>query len=456
MIEIRQFFLLIVLSCLFNQAYAQDRTPLSFEEFTTLVQKNHPVMQKVELIQQAAEANLLKSKGGFDPKIVHETDGKNFNDKNYYQLSHTALKIPTWFGIEVKGGYELNRGDFISGEHQTPGSGLWYGGISVPLGKNLFIDERRKMLRQAQVMLNQSELEQRIMKSDLMLHASEAYWDWYRSYHVMVISEEGVRLAEERLKAIKISAELGEHAQIDTLEATLLRDSRALELEQSRASYAYYKASLGVYLWNTDIIPLELKEEAFPPIVKYTPSIYHNIHPDTTVWLRIYDYKLELLKIEERYKKEQLKPEFNLLYNPILQPTNGGFIPFSSSNYKYGLNASFPIFLRKERGDLNSIRTKQLDTEIDRSIKSLEIKNKIFAVQEIVSSFEKQIEIQETVITSAETMRNAELIKFDLGESSLFLVNSRELKYIESKSKGVEIMAKYRSYQAQLNWLQSE
>ena len=120
------------------------------------------------------------------------------------------------------------------------------------------------------------------------------------------------------------------------------------------------------------------------------------------------------------------------------------------------MNASFPIFLRKERGDLNSIRTKQLDTEIDRSIKSLEIKNKIFAVQEIVSSFEKQIEIQETVITSAETMRNAELIKFDLGESSLFLVNSRELKYIESKSKGVEIMAKYRSYRAQLNWLQSE
>ena len=273
---------------------------------------------------------------------------------------------------------------------------------------------------------------------------------------MLVISQEGLRLAEERLNAIKISAELGEHAQIDTLEATLLRDSRALELEQSKATYAYFKACLGIYLWGTDLIPLELKDEAFPPVAKYTQSIYHNVYPDTTVWLRIYDYKLEILKIEERYKKEQLKPEFNLLYNPILQPTNGGFIPFSSTNFKYGLNASFPIFLRKERGDLNSIRTKQLDTEIDRSIKSLEIKNKIAAIREVISSLEKQIEIQESVVKSSESMRDAELIKFDLGESSLFLVNSRELKFLESKSKEVEIMSKYKTYQAQLNWLQSE
>ena len=48
----------------------------------------------------------------------------------------------------------------------------------------------------------------------------------------------------------------------------------------------------------------------FPPIVKYTPSIYHNIHPDTTVWLRIYDYKLELLKIEERYYNRQMAVSF--------------------------------------------------------------------------------------------------------------------------------------------------
>jgi hypothetical protein len=436
-----------------NTLRSQDSIAFTFESFLTQVKKYHPMMQNVALIKQSAEANLLKAKGGFDPKIAHETNGKNFKNKDYYQLSNTALKIPTWFGVELKGGYELNRGDFLNPEHQTPGSGLWYGGISVPIGKNLVIDERRKILRQAQVVLEQSEIEQRMMQSDLLLHAGEAYWDWYKAYHALEITKEGLRLAEERLNAIKVSAELGEHARIDTLEATLLRDSRALEYEQSKANHLYNKYLMSSYLWTNDLIPLELKEKAYPPFVSDIGSIYHNINIDTTVWLRNYDYKLELLKIDERYKKEQLKPDLTLSYNPILQPTNGGFLPFSNNNMKFGVNVSIPIFLRKERGDLASVRIKLKATELDQTIKRLELTNKVIAVKSQIESFEKQIVLQESMVNSSKKMRDAELIKFDLGESSLFLVNSRELKYLESKLKGIELMSKYKLYQTQLTWL---
>ncbi len=453
----RQILLLALFFSLFSQCvFSQEQISLTFEDFIKTVRNYHPMMQKSILIREAADANLLKAKGSFDPKLSHETEGKNFDQKNYYQLSHTALKIPTWFGVELKGGYELNRGDFVSGENQTPSSGLWYGGISLPVGKNLFIDERRKTLRQAQLMIGQSEIDQRIMQSDLILHASEAYWDWYRAFYILEISKEGLRLAEERLNAVKISAELGEHAKIDTLEATLLKDTRKLELEQANVGYLYFRAGLGVYLWGPNLIPLEPKENSFPPSTDTLNSVYHNIMIDTTVWLRQYDYKIELLKIEERYRKEQLKPEVNVVYNPLLEPINGGFMPFSVNNMKYGLTASFPIFLRKERGELNSIRVKQSDTQLDRVLKSLEIKNKIYAVQNLVISLGSQIRTQRLIIESAKRMRDAELVKFDLGESSLFLVNSREIKYLESKSKGIELMAKYRTYHAQLDWLQTE
>jgi outer membrane protein TolC len=453
----RRFLLLICLFFSFAPfGFSQQQEPLTYEDFIKIVREHHPIMQKSLLIRSAADANLLKSKGNFDPKITHETDGKNFNQKNYYQFSHTALKIPTWFGLEVKGGYELNRGDFISAEHQTPASGLWYGGLSMPLGKNLFIDERRKTLRQAQLMIGQSEIDQRIMQSDLILHSSEAYWDWYRAFHALEISNEGLRLAEERLNAIRISAELGEHAKIDTLEATLQRDTRTVELEQAKANHAYYRAGLGVYLWGPNQIPLEPKENSFPPKTDSTHSIYHNITIDTTVWIRQYDYKLELLKIEERFKKEQLKPELNLVYNPLIQPVSGGLMPFSTNNMKYGLTASFPIFLRKERGDLNSVQIKLKEAQIDRSVKSLEIRNKVYGISQMVFSLGSQIRTQESIIESSKKMRDAELVKFELGESSLFLVNSRELKYLESKLKGIELMAKYRIYQAQLDWLQTD
>jgi outer membrane protein TolC len=450
----KAFWVLLVLTS-YLTTKAQDSISFTFDEYITQVKANHPVMQRASNAVKLASADLQKARGSFDPKLSHETNGKNFNKKEYYQLSNTALKIPTWFGVEIKGGYEQNRGDFISGENQTPGSGLWYGGISVPVGKNLFIDERRKMLRQAKIIREQSELEQRMIVSDLILHASEAYWDWYQAFHAVKINLLGIELAEQRLSAVKISANLGEHAKIDTLEATLMRDYRKLELEQSKADLSYYKALLEVYLWAPDEVPLELAENAFPPKITLSPFIYHNITADSTVWVSNYDYKLEYLAIEERYRKEMLKPELDVIYNPLLQPTGNGFMPFSASNMKFGLTASMPIFLRKERGELSSVKVKQYNTVIEQEVKRRELENKIGAVRAVCQNFENQYAIQNEVIFASKEMRDAELIKFDLGESSLFLVNTREMKFLESLQKQIDLTKKLFIYRSQYIWLTS-
>jgi outer membrane protein TolC len=450
---IHRALMVLLVHCLYLNSKAQDSVSFSFEEFISQVKTNHPIMQRASNAVKLASADLLKARGSFDPKISHETHEKNFNDKEYYQLSNTALKIPTWFGVELKGGYEQNRGDFISGENQTPGSGLWYGGIAVPIGKNLFIDERRKILRQAKIMREQSELEQRMIVSDLVLHASQAYWDWYQAFHALKINLLGIELAEQRLEAVKISANLGEHAKIDTLEATLMKNYRKLELEQSKADLTYYKALLEIYLWGTDEVPLELAENAFPPKISLTPFIYHNISADSTLWVSNYDYKLEYLSIEERYRKEMLKPELDVVYNPLLQPTGNGFIPFSASNMKFGLTASMPIFLRKERGELNAVKVKQYNTVIDQEIKRRELENKIGAIRAVCQNLENQYVIQNEVILASKEMRDAELIKFDLGESSLFLVNTREMKFLESLQKQIDLTKKLFIYRSQYIWL---
>lgn len=442
---------IIIFFSLINRA--QDSVSFSFDDFISLVKSNHPIIQRASNAVKLASADLQKARGSFDPKMSHETNAKNFNDKEYYQLSNTALKIPTWFGIELKGGYELNRGDYLNGENLTPGSGLWYGGISLPVGKNLFIDERRKTLRQAKIMREQSELEQRMIVSDLILHASEAYWNWYHAFHVLKINLLGIELAEQRLTAVKISADLGENAKIDTLEATLMRDYRKLEFEQSKADLIYHRALLEIYLWGANEVPLELVDNAFPPKVSLTPFIYHNISADSTVWISNYDYKLEYLAIEEKYRKEMLKPELDVIYNPLLQPSGNGFLPFSAANMKFGITASMPIFLRKERGELSAVKVKQYNTVIDQEIKRRELENKIGAVRSVCLNYENQSDIQNEVIFASKQMRDAELVKFDLGESSLFLVNTREMKYLESLLKQIELTKKLLIYRSQYIWL---
>jgi len=144
-------------------------------------------------------------------------------------------------------------------------------------------------------------------------------------------------------------------------------------------------------------------------------------------------------------------------YSPLLQPTsNDLFLPFSANNMKWGVTASFPLFLRKERGELQSVRLKQQDNQYEMEAKILELKNKLEATSFLITSLQTQIALQEDMIESYLLMRNAELQKFEIGESSLFLVNSREMKYIESRQKLIELKAKLEVAKAEFRWLSAE
>src|SRR5690606_7882403 len=104
-----------------------------------------------------------------------------------------------------------------------------------------------------------------------------------------------------------------------------------------------------------------------------------------------------------------------------------------------GLNISFPLFLRKERADLKLAKLKLLDTEFEIQSTRITLKNKIDAITQELDSYIIQNNYTNTIVADYNTMLNAEERKFFLGESSLFLVNSRESKLIDAKLKAIEL-----------------
>ena len=60
--------------------------------------------------------------------------------------------------------------------------------------------------------------------------------------------------------------------------------------------------------------------------------------------------------------------------------------------------------------------------------------------------------IQEVLVNNAATLRNAEQIRFENGESSLFLVNTRERSLIDAQIKLAEIKSKYAKAKVELQW----
>ena len=123
---------------------------------------------------------------------------------------------------------------------------------------------------------------------------------------------------------------------------------------------------------------------------------------------------------------------------------------FETQNYKAGLNFELPLFLRKERGDLKLAKLKLKDAQFELDNAEVQIQNKVTAIYNELNSFENQNVLIDDIVASYEALLAAEERKFSSGESSLFLINSRETKLIDAVLKQNQVENKYFTAKAKL------
>jgi outer membrane protein TolC len=413
---------------------------MSFEGFMKLVKENHPIAQQANLQLERGEANLLAAKGGFDPQLFTNIGQKYFNNDQYYSLVNSGLKIPTWFGLSVEGGFEQNNGINLNPERKTPSNGLVYGGLSLAVGQGLFIDQRRADLRQAQAFERITVEERRLMLNNLLLNASNTYWEWFNAYQLVEINKEGLRLAEERFEGIRESAILGDLPPIDTIEALIQVQARTLNLQEAQRNYFNQTGWLNVYLWSSDGIPYEIENNVVPvPLKNLEATIFNDTlqnqistmiqqHPV----IRRNELRLRQLEIERRWKIEQLKPVLNLKYNALNQPINQDLIAgYSMNNYNWGLQFYMPILLRKGRGELKLTNIKIKDQLLQLDLQEEQLTFHVKAAINDWNTYNNQLTVVVDNVKNLTTLLNGERRKFEVGESSIFLVNTRETSYIQ-------------------------
>jgi len=354
-------------------------------------------------------------------------------------------------GIELQAGYEQNQGVYLNPENTTPTDGLMYAGISIPVGQGLFIDKRRAELQKAKNFQEISELEQQIMLNDLLYESGKAYWDWFVAHSQLLVFEEAYELAEDRYQAVKRGAVLGDLPSIDTLEAGIQLQNRGLSLQQARLDFDNTSEMLSLYLWVDGLVPLETSDNTIPVsadsisdfslkggLLNELDTFILN-HPE----LQQYRFKIEQMEIDKRLKKEQLKPVVNLKYNALSKPINGNpFASYNTNNYTWGLELSFPIFLRKERGNVKLADIKIQDAELEIATKQAGIEIKTNMALNLWGATIEQINLYNQTVKDYYGLLDGERKMFNAGESSLFMVNSRETGYIQAQLKLIELISK--------------
>ena len=243
-----------------------DTVVLNFKEYLGYVKKYHPIAKQAELNIDIGQANMMRSRGGFDPKIEVDYDRKQFKGTEYYDRLNSTFKIPTWFGIEFKGNFEQNDGDFLNPSEIVPEDGLYSAGVSMSVGQGFWINERMATLRRAKFFREQTKADRDLFVNQILYEAALAYFDWLQAYQDSKVYKNFLTNALVRLRGVKTSALAGDVAAIDTVEAKIAVQDRTLSWEQAKVRLMHKSLELSNFLWMGDDVPIELQPNIIPDI----------------------------------------------------------------------------------------------------------------------------------------------------------------------------------------------
>lgn len=459
-LKIKFLFLFVLLVA---QSKAQDSLQLmSLSDFYRIVLTCHPLAKQAATLPDAARSQIRMARGAFDPVLKSDYDEKELAGEDYWKIWQSKLEIPVWLGADLKVAYDNSTGKYLDNSVLTPDGGLSYVGFTMPLGQGLLIDQRRATLKQAKLSAELADADKISMINKLLLQAAKDYWDWTFTYNKFLLHEESLRLALVRFNAIRDRVLFGDLPAIDSLEAFIEVQNRQTILAQSAMEYNNARLIASNNLWNEAAEPLETTAAVIPALeaqdmeaisseqLALLLKLSMENHPE----LLKLNLKIDYLTIERKLAAEKLRPKLNFDYNLL----RSGDQPWNSdewateNNYKYGFNFSFPLFLREERGKLGFTKIKIQQTNFDRQQRSREIKTQVQTSWNELVALKEQMTVQESQVQNSTKMLDGEQYRFNNGEGSIFLINTRENNLINSRIKLIELKTKFAKSKAFLYW----
>lgn len=460
--NLNRILLFIITLCLSGFSFGQDTLRLTHDEFLAIVKNYHPLAFRYQLQNRIAAAEIQKARGNFDPLASAKNGAKTIDGLNYYKETYVELGIPAWYGIELNGNYNYIDGQKLN--NSATKGGLFQLGITLPLAKNLLYDKRRALLDQARYGLQMTGAEQQVLTNQLMLDAENIYWEWVKQYEIYQLQARTVVVNRDRLRLTQKTLKYGERAAIDTTEALSQLQSFELQLQEAYIKFIKATQELSLFMWTKNREPYDPDFSITPADNLLENGSYHNYSSllsalesrpiNQHAAVQYYDQKQRILESERRLKQQSLLPKLDFTYHFFnKEQYRADYFPLFQNNYQYGLKLEIPLLLREARAGYRIAQSKIEQNQLDTDYKQQELHTKITAYKNEVINYRNQIDIAQQNIINYRRLLNAEETRFSNGESSLFLINSRENKLLEAEQKLIELRLKFVNSYNQLKWL---
>lgn len=424
------FLILTISLCAADTSLRQ----LTLEDVYANIEKTFPSIILSTREIRKAEFDILSAQGAFDLAIK----GSATNNTGYYGSNRfeSNLEKPTsiW-GTSFFAGYRVSSGDFPDyyGERRTNSAGEVRFGGRIPLWRDRSIDQNRLDLKQSEIQRQIADKVLNLEKLAVYRDAAASYYNWVAAGKRRKIVQDLLVIAEKRSEQIRKRAKLGDIPAIEERENTraiLARKEQVAAADRLLRKSALY---LSLYHRNAEggmIIP---ENSMLPP----------EFAPETALEAEIFE-RDKLYALENRPELKKLMSEIEMEKNALAFHENqrgaqldlilrGSRDIQNGTNFRrdpwegdFSLVFNIPLQTRKQDGKIGGTETKidilRTKYAFQKDKIGLEANDARIGVENAL----QRLKIIREELVVAESLAVAEKARFDLGDTTLLIVNLRE------------------------------
>lgn len=430
-----------------------NKAAYEFEAFLDTVERHHPDLIQADLDRKIYSAKRLEKQGAFDPALNNTTTVSRFNsssDIGHEQdvmESRTAVEFLTRQGTKVSLGYLLANGDIKTPVSPTGDGGEPYVSLTVPLLRGNVTNVKSVAEKQAFLSESQAGYKYYLKRLELLLKATSTYWKWVSAVQKQAIEKNLLDLAVQRRDMVIQLANAGDVAQLDVVEAEQELQTRQTRYVAAKRAVQAATLSLSLFLWNAQGQPLPAVKEAQAPTqmpnTEPVPLDELKLAKIDALRLRpefdILEASVAISKLDRKLAANQLLPQLDAIAGTGYELGANAI----DNTYKVGAQLSIPLRRRTARGQLDQAKLtlEQLSVQEKQLIQSVFVQ--LEDVYSQLSTTADQITATQAEVAFAKTMAEGERTRYELGDSTLFVLNRRERAWAESQQKLLDLQAQY-------------
>ncbi len=427
-------------------AATADEGKLTLATVLASVEAQHPTLLAALAERAQAEAQQLTAQGGFDPAV--RASG-SWDVTGPYSARYVEARVeqptPFW-GLSAFGGYRLGLGTYADydAKRDTNDGGEVFGGLRVPIVRDGPIDARRANVRVGELAVAQADANVELARLELRRQATLRYYEWVAAGLRAEVIQAWLELAVMRDGAIAARVARGDVPEIERTEnqrAILQRQGAAVAAEQ-----ALLEASLALSIFLRDAggqtrvprggeRPLRLPEPELQTGLVALETTAAERRPDL-VALRA---QCERLEVDLRLAENAGRPAVDLSA-AAAKEFGAGPEKRAKPELTLGLSVDIPTLNRVAEGRAAVARAATTRVlELERLTRDRIVADARAASMRIDAAV-RRAQVTRRELRVAHQLAEAELKRFELGESNLLLVNLREQASAEADIRNVDAM----------------